>query len=119
MNCTPEVVKPRRLLQLPTVGPDAAASLLRRAIATQTCVSATYNRGRVKLAPYVLYEKDDALFLDAVTLEREGRPPREPKLGAFRLSGLSGLRIGTERFEPTPDVPIDEGRYAGPVLVRL
>ena len=58
-------------------------------------MSATYNRGKVKLAPYVLYEKDDDLFVDAVTLERDGRPPREAKLGAFRLSGLQ--RFGWSR----------------------
>ena len=119
MSCPPEVLKPRRTLALRSSGPETAASLLKRAIAGRTCVSAAYNRGRVKLAPYVLYEKGGAIFLDAITLERDGQPPREPKLGAFRLSGLSGLLMTSEPFEPLSEVPIDQAKYAGPVLVRL
>ena len=71
----------------PPVPPDgdAGLSLLRRAIATRTYILATYNTGRVKLAPYGLYERDEAHFLAAVTVERDGRVPRELRLGAFRL----------------------------------
>ena len=118
MNSRPEALKPRTTLALRS-GADTAASLLRRAIAGRSCVTAGYNRGTVKLAPHVLYEKDGALFVDAVTLERDGQPPREPKLGAFRLSGLSRLRLTTEPFEPLTQLQLDQARYAGPVLVRI
>jgi hypothetical protein len=100
-------------------GPETAASLLRRAIAGRLCVSATYNRGWVRLAPYVLYEKDGALFLDAVTLERDGQPPREPKLGAFRLSGLSAVLLTSESFEPIVEVQKGQARYDGAILFRV
>jgi hypothetical protein len=42
-------------------------------------------------APYSLY-KNDALHIDAITLERD-EPPREPKLGTFKLDGLKDIEL--------------------------
>lgn len=53
----------------------------------------------MKLAPHVLYSKNNALFIDAVTLEKHGEPPREKKLGAFHLLGLNDLALTDQRFE--------------------
>jgi hypothetical protein len=75
-------------------------------------VRATYNRGSVKLAPHILYKRDDALFLDAVTLERDGRTPRELKLGAFRLSGLTNLSATFEKFDPMLPLSVESEKYA-------
>jgi hypothetical protein len=120
MNAAREPLKGRPRLSLAAGRqPDAAPLLLRRAIATRTCISATYNRGRVKLAPYVLYERGGALFVDAVTVERNGRPPRETKLAAFRLSGLGDLRPTAEAFAPQLEVETESDRYGGGILVRL
>ena len=46
------------------------------AIVLRKCIDATYNRAAVKLAPHIMYTKHGELFLDAVTVERDGRPPR-------------------------------------------
>ena len=120
MNDARQILRPRPVLKLPTANqPDADLGLLRRAIASRTCVVATYNRGRVKLAPYVLYERDDAVFVDAVTIERDGKEPREPKLGAFRLSGLNDMHGTFERFDPQLEVPLADERYGGGVVARL
>jgi hypothetical protein len=120
MNATRLVLKPRALLQLSAAAdPDAAVALVRRAIATRTCILTIYNKGRVKLAPYVLYERDGAAFVDAVTIERDGRPPREPKLGAFRVSGLSELRPTVETFEPEVELALGDVRYAAGILAHL
>ena len=69
------------------------------AIALQKCLMATYNKLVVKLAPHILYTRHDEMFIDAVTLEREGRPPRELKLGTFKLAGLGGVSLLDETFE--------------------
>ncbi len=98
--------------------PDPLA-LLRRAIATRTCVIGTYNRGRVKLAPYLLYERDDAHFVEAETVERDGQPPREPKLGAFRIAGLGDLQPTAERFEPRLEMSLEDGKYSGGILAAV
>src|SRR3546814_4683724 len=53
--------------------------LLLESIAIRKCVETGYNRMAVKLAPHILYTRHDELFIDAVTIEREGKPPREIK----------------------------------------
>ncbi len=61
-------------------------------------MAAVYNRTAVLLAPHILYTKHDALFIDAITIERDGKPPKEFKLGAFKLVGLSGIARTTRQF---------------------
>jgi hypothetical protein len=120
MNESRLVLKPRPLLQLSAAtDPEVAVAIVQRAIAKRTCILAIYNKGRVKLAPYVLYERDDAAFLDAVTIERDGRPPREPKLGAFRVSGLSELVPTVETFDPEVEVALGDVRYTKGILAHL
>ena len=69
------------------------------AIALRKCLEATYNRVRIRLAPHILYTKHDQLYLDGVTLERDGKPPREIKVGAFKLDGLNDLALTDREFE--------------------
>lgn len=74
--------------------------MVTHAISRKWCLRGQYNGGEVILQPAALYREHDALFLLAVTARRDGRPPREPKLGTFRLVGLSGLGLTDETFEP-------------------
>src|SRR3546814_6273655 len=74
--------------------------LLLESIATRKCVETVYNRMAVKLAPHILYTRHDELFIDAVTIEREGKPPREIKIGTFKLAGLSQLALTNQEFQP-------------------
>jgi len=76
--------------------------LLSAAILQNRCLQAAYNNGQVVLQPAALYTEHDALFLLAVAALRDGNPPREPKLGTFRVSGLKDLDLLDEAFEPTP-----------------
>lgn len=108
-----------KLRSAPQPAPDGRLALLREAISTRTYILATYNKGRVKLAPYVLYERDDALFLDAVTVDRDGRVPRELKLGAFRLSGLADVEPASEHFSPEFPFSQEEPRYKQGILARI
>src|SRR3546814_20450466 len=76
--------------------------LLLESIATRKCVETVYNRMAVKLAPHILYTRHDELFIDAVTTEREGKPPREIKIGTFKLPARPTLRSTNQRFRPKP-----------------
>src|SRR5687768_6461336 len=59
--------------------------ILEFAIERSLMVSTAYNRGRSILAPHSLFAKHDELYLRAVTIERDGRAPREARLGTFKL----------------------------------
>lgn len=72
------------------------------AIALRKCLSATYNRATVLLAPHVLYRRNDSFFIDAVTVSRDGEPPREEKVGSFNLAGLSDLAVSDTPFIENP-----------------
>ena len=83
-----------------TAVPDTVP-LVFEAIVKQQAIAATYNRGEVTLAPHILYTKHGEIYLDALTIERDGPPPREAKIGAFKLTGLNALRITPRRFKPS------------------
>lgn len=67
---------------------EPAMSLLRQAIGWHRCVRTTYNKRTVTLAPHIVFARHDELYLRAVTVEQEGRKPREWKLGTFKIAGL-------------------------------
>ena len=93
--------------------------LLLEAIALKKCVTATYNNVAMKLAPHVLYSKNNALFIDAITLEKHGEPPREKKLGAFHLLGLNDLKLTEQLFEMDALFQADAEKYAGVTLFMI
>lgn len=93
--------------------------ILLEAIALRKCVAATYNRTAMKLAPHILYTRHGELFLDAVTVERNGQPPREMKLGTFKLAGLTELSPLDQMFQPAPVFLPDDEKYAGTALFAV
>ncbi|PAX09775.1 hypothetical protein CKY28_01110 [Sphingomonas lenta] len=100
------------------VDPGATPVVL-EAIVKQLCVAATYNRQEVTLAPHILYTRHGELYVDGVVLEREGRPPKELKLGTFKLAGLHPLRITARRFERSGLFRPGEPRYRGETLMAV
>ena len=96
-----------------------ASALLLEAIALKKCVEATYNRMVVKLAPHILYTRHDELFLDAVTLERDGQPPKEKKIGTFKLTGLQALGFSGKPFNPEPIFNPAAEKYRGVTLFAV
>ena len=90
--------------------------VLRRAIDRKVCFSAVYNHARVKLAPHILYTRHDDPFVDAMVVERDGRPPREVKLGTFKLAGLREVRITPTPFMPLPGFDAAAPGYEGATL---
>lgn len=90
------------------------------AIALQKCLIATYNRMVVKLAPHILYTRHDEMFIDAVTVERDGRPPRELKLGTFKLAGLSNIGVLDENFDAMRGLYDEtDAKYKGVTLFAI
>lgn len=89
------------------------------AIALRKCVAARYNRSAVKLAPHILYTRHDELFVDAVTIEREGQPPREIKMGSFKLAGLTEVELGGQSFEPAPIFDPAAPKYEGAAVFAV
>ncbi|HEX7876403.1 MAG TPA: hypothetical protein VF489_07425 [Sphingobium sp.] len=90
------------------------------AIALQKCLTATYNKLVVKLAPHILYTRHDEMFIDAVAVEREGRPPRELKLGTFKLAGLNDVILTDETFEAMHGLyDENDSKYKGVTLFAI
>lgn len=99
--------------------PEAATPLMMEAIVKQQAIAATYNRTELTLAPHVLYTKHGHLHVDAVTIERDGRPPKEEKVGTFKLAGLSAVRLTPRRFAISSLFDAATERYAGETLLLV
>ncbi|MDF0489268.1 hypothetical protein PX554_14100 [Sphingomonas sp. H39-1-10] len=88
-------------------------------IVRQRCLAATYNRTEVTLAPHIIYTRHGDLFIDGVVLERDGRPPKELKLGTFKLAGLTGLRLTPRAFKANPLFIPSDPKYADSTLMTV
>ena len=74
----------------------------------------------VTLAPHILYTRHDEMYIDAVTTDRDGRPPRELKLGTFKLAGLSDIQVLDETFEAMYGLYNDgDDKYKGVTLFAV
>lgn len=72
------------------------------AIALRKCLQVTYNKATVLIAPHVLYRRNDSFFIDAITVSRDGKPPREEKIGSFNLAGLNDVAVAEDGFTISP-----------------
>ena len=99
--------------------PNGGAPVVLEGIVRKKCVAATYNRMAVILAPHVLFTRNDALYVGAVTLQRDGQPPKEFKLGLFKLDGLVGLSLDDRDFRISELYSADDERFAGAVLMAV
>lgn len=99
--------------------PSGPAPTIFEAIVRQLCVTATYNRSRVTLAPHVIYTRHGDLFVDAVTLVRDGQPPRELKLGTFKLAGLGELALTQRRFDISALFEPEAEKYEDAALIKV
>lgn len=102
-----------------SAAPTGPTPTLLEAIVTKRCVTATYNREPVLLAPHVLFTKHDAVHVGAVTIERSGQPPKEPKLGVFKLDGLGVVAITDRPFFVSELWQPADARFAGSALIAV
>ena len=89
------------------------------AVVRRRCIDAVYNRGTVRLAPHIVYTRHGEVYIDAVTLARDGQPPRETKVGAFKLSGLRDLSLTETPFNVAPMFDAADDRYQGVTLLAV
>jgi hypothetical protein len=78
--------------------PALPEQVLSVAVARKRLVEVTYNKGRSLLAPHSVVTIREEPYLRAVTVARDGRTPRQPKLGTFKLSGLSDVAVTRRLF---------------------
>ena len=107
------------LTEQPEPAPNGGAPVVLEGIVRKKCIAATYNRVAVILAPHVLFTKNDALYVGAVTLERDGQLPKELKLGLFKLDGLVGLRLDDRDFTTSNLYDAADERFAGAALMTV
>lgn len=105
-----------RMSSAPSAEPSA---LVLEAIALRRCLEATYNRAAIKLAPHILYTRHGDLFVDGVTVEREGRPSAEVKLGTFKLAGLKIREVISRQFEAHSVFDPAADKYQGVTLFAV
>ena len=75
--------------------------------------------GDVTLAPHAIYTRHDEIYVDALTLDRNGKPPREEKMGTFKLAGLGALRLTPRRFTASALFERDAEKYQGAALMMV
>lgn len=99
--------------------PPPTTPIMFEAIVKKLAIVATYNRGEVTLAPHILYTRHGEIYVDALTIERDGKPPKEAKMGAFKLAGLSPLRLTARRFTVSELFHPKDVRYDGVALMAV
>jgi hypothetical protein len=97
----------------------SANQILLEAIARKKCILTTYNRVQMKLAPYILYKRNDSLYVDAVAVEQAGQPPRELKIGAYNLAGLNDVSLADQPFEVVSLFDPTAAKYQGATLFAI
>lgn len=102
-----------------TETPAGSVPVVFEAIVKQLCLKATYNRDWVVLAPHVLYTKHGEIYVDAITVARNGMLPRESKLGTFKVAGLGELSLTGRDFEISDKFEPEAERYAGVTLMAV
>lgn len=85
-------------LEADPITPQAMIPTVLEAIVRMRCLSITYNRTRMILAPHILYGRNGGLYVDGVVISREGMIPREEKVGSFKLDGLKDLTLLEREF---------------------
>lgn len=99
--------------------PAPSPAIIFESIVRQRCIAAVYNRMAVILAPHIIYTRHGELYVDAVTILRDGQPPKEQKMGAFKLTGLADLTLTDRPFYRSALFVPSEPRYDGETLMAV
>ncbi|ATY31347.1 hypothetical protein [Sphingomonas psychrotolerans] len=103
----------------PIPAPTGPLPALFEAIVRNHCVEATYNGGRVVLAPHVAFTRHSEVYVGATTIERDGQPPREEKIGVFKFTGLVDLTVTERSFKPSTLFDPRDERFAAGTLIAV
>lgn len=101
--------------------PEAALSsdLLCEAVARKVCVTVTYNRKPMTLAPHAVFTKHGEPYLAAVTVDQEGKKPMRPKVGTFKLSGLTDIAITKKLFAVHKEFNAADPKFADQTICMI
>ena len=102
-----------------TNAPAGPPAVVLEAIVKQQAIAGTYNRADVTLAPHILYTRHGDLHIDALTLERDGRPPKEAKIGTFKLTGLGSIRLTPRKFRASELFDARDAKYTDVALLAV
>ncbi|WP_241656523.1 hypothetical protein [Sphingomonas oligophenolica] len=102
-----------------TMTTASVTPIILEAIVRKVAIAATYNRVEMTLAPHILYTKHGDLHIDAVTLARDGRPPKEIKLGTFKVAGLSAIRLTPRTFSVNGLFKPGDAKYADETVMAV
>ncbi len=97
----------------------AALEIIRRAIIGRHGIAAVYNKGTVQLAPYILFERREGLFVDGLVLGRNEVAPAEAKIGSFKLAGLTAVDIAGQSSPAHPVFDRNALKYDGTTLLVI
>ncbi len=109
-------------LREPVFDPEIAndpRAIVEQAIAARRCLRAIYNRDTIELAPHALYLKHGEPYVDGIVQLRNDAPPKELKLGAFKLTGLVDLAPTIRKFTPNTLFKRDSERYAEDLVAAV
>ena len=99
--------------------PSGPVPTVFEAIVRKRCLRATYNRTDIMLAPHIIYTRHDDLFVDGVVVERDGKPPKELKLGTFKLIGLAGIGLTERNFAANALFAANDPKYGDAALMTV
>lgn len=102
-----------------TAMPTGPVPTVFEAIVRKKCISATYNKLPIVLAPHIIYTRHGEMYVDGVVLEREGKPPKEFKVGTFKLIGLAGLALVDRNFQVSELFSANDPKYADTALMAV
>ncbi|AIT05654.1 hypothetical protein MC45_03690 [Sphingomonas taxi] len=113
------MVPPMTQTEAATAAPTGPVPTMFEAIVRLLTVTATYNKGTVTIAPHILYTRHGEIYVDAVTVERDGKPPREEKVGTFKMDGLGEPTLTDKAFAPSSLFEPEAEKYAGVTLMAV
>lgn len=89
-------------MQYSAPSPDNIARQCVEAIALKRLMRARYNGSEMLLAPHRLFTRHGELFVSAVNTRKGWPNGVAPRLGHFKLDGLSNVVLTEDGFEPLP-----------------
>jgi hypothetical protein len=79
-----------------------SGDVLAKAIRSRKLIKAVYNSAELELAPHLIFLRNEPLYVGAVNPHKKIRSDEEPRLGHFKIEGLSQIAITETAFEALP-----------------
>lgn len=96
------------------MGGRPAPDILCEAVAKRLCVTANDGDIAIKIAPHIVYKrtKKETRTVDAVLVERNGKPVNHATLRSYTVAELSDIAITEDGFTVDPDFDPQDIEYS-------